>query len=215
MAMMQPLSGLTEFIAVLSALERGEDAGFPFYCALLFTLEEGLDQQIARFVGQRWRELDDMTGDDCLVFVIGDRDPEQVVGGRRFAVGEVYSIARELGARPDALPCACFFVDPAASREVLRVRLRDYLPPPESRAEDDLTRGFRGLGAALQTCAGRPSQQRLQCLRAELLDQHMWLARERDLTSPDPRESGESFQRVLTTGASIASSVATVLGLVL
>ena len=120
--MMEPLTGLTELIAVLSALERGEKAGFPIYCALLFTAEDGLDEQISRFVGQHWSELDDMTGDDCLVFVVGDRDPEQVIGGRRFAPREVYSIARELGARADALPCACFFVDPSSSREVLRVR---------------------------------------------------------------------------------------------
>jgi hypothetical protein len=215
MAMMQPLSGLTEFIAVLSALERGEDAGFPIYCALLFTVEEGLDEQIARYVGQHWNELDDMTGDDCLVFVVGDRDAEQVIGGRRFAAREVYSIARELGARADALPCACFFVDPAASREVLRVRLRDYLPPLETRAQDDLTRGFRGIGAALQTCAGRDSPQRLQCLRGELIEQHRRLTGGGDVPDPENRDRAESFQRVLASGASIASSVATVLGLVL
>ena len=59
-----------------------------------------------------------MTGEDCLVFVVGDRDQEQVVGGRRFAAREAYSIGRELGAKPDVLPCAYFFVDPATSRDV-------------------------------------------------------------------------------------------------
>jgi hypothetical protein len=215
MAMMQPISGLTEFIAALSALERGQDAGYPFYCALLYTVEDGLDERIAQFVADHWWELDDMTGDECLVFVVGDRDEEQVVGGRRFAPREVYSIARELGAKPDVLPCACFFVDPSTSREVLRLRLRDYLPPPERRAEDDLTRAFRGIAAALQSCAAEASETRLACLRAELTEQHSRLLGRQSPAEQASHASGGSFERVLASGASIASSIATVLGIVL
>lgn len=213
--MMQPISGLTDFLAVLSALERGEDAGFPIYCALLFTSEEGLDQRIGVFVAEHWWELDDMTANDCLVFVIGDRDHEQVLGGRQFTPNEVYSVARELGAKADVLPCACFFVDPSTSRDVLRLRLRDYLPPSEPSGDGDLTRGFRAIGSALQSCAQCPVDERLDCLRAQLIEQHRRLVGDRESDAAGSQESGRSFERVLASGASIASSIATVLGIVL
>jgi hypothetical protein len=212
--MMQPISGLTEFLALLSRLERGEAGGFPIYCALLFTTEGGLDERIAHFVADHWWELDDMTADDCLVFVVGDRDQEQVVGGRRLVPSEIYSVARELGARADVLPCACFFVEPASSRDVLRLRLRDYIPGADPPAEDDLTRAFRAVGSALQTCATRPADQRLDCLRAELTHQHERLVGDRGSTG-GPAQSLGRAERVLASGASVAASIATVLGIVL
>ena len=206
MAMMQPVSGLSEFVAALAQIHHGERSPYPFYCALLYTVAEGVDADLARFVDENWAELDAMTGDHCLVFVIGDTRDEPAVGDRPFSAKEVYRVADELGVRAGALPCAAFFADPGGSREVLRLRLREYLP------EGHLMAPFRGIASALQRCDGD-----LDCLRRELVAE-----RERLDGDPSAREQLESaaattaaVEKVVVGGSTIATTVLTVLGLVL
>src|SRR5437764_5143276 len=72
MAVMEPVSSLSQFLTVLTELRLGQRARYPFYCALLYTTAEGMDAALGRYVDRNWEELDAMTGETCLVFVLGD-----------------------------------------------------------------------------------------------------------------------------------------------
>jgi len=217
-AMMEPVSGLSAFLSVLAELRLGERAPYPFYCALLYTIAEGLDAELARYVDANWEELDAMTDDRCLVFVVGDVHMEAAAGHKPFSTQEVYRIADHLGVRASALPCAAFFSRPDHSREVLRVRLADYLVPSVGEADGSaLTRGFRGMAAAMDRCVNVSDDSRLDCLRAELVREHQ-------RASPAPSRSAgkelasaasttEGVEKVLVGGATIASTVLRLLGI--
>jgi hypothetical protein len=219
MAMMEePLSGLSQFLSVLTELRLGERSPFPFYCGLLYTVADGLDTDLARYVDANWEEMDAMTGDRCLVFVVGDRNWETAAGHKPFSPQEVYRIADHLGVRPTALPCAAFFVDPDGSREVLRVRLIDYLGDFGSHVDGArLTRAFRSMSSALTRCSAEPAEASLECLRRELV-------REQELAfGGKPSSTGErlssaastvgSVEQVLVGGTTIATTVLRLLGI--
>jgi hypothetical protein len=218
MAMMEPLSGLSQFVSVLTELRLGERSPFPFYCALLYTVAEGLDTDLARYVDSNWEEMDAMTAETCLVFVVGDRQTEAAAGHKPFSAQEVYGIADHLGVRPTALPCAAFFAEPDASREVLRVRLADYLGHIEGQASGaTLTRAFRSMSAALARCTAISTATRLDCLRSELI-------REQQLAFGQPHPSSgerlssavssvDSVEKVIVGGATIATTVLRLLGI--
>ena len=112
MAVMEPLSSLSQFLSVLAELRFGQRAPYPFYCALLYTTAEGMDAELGRYVDRNWEELDAMTGESCLVFVLGDLRYEPAAGHRPFSSREVYRVAEHLGVRASALPCAAFFSRP-------------------------------------------------------------------------------------------------------
>jgi hypothetical protein len=221
MAMMEPLSGLSQFLSVLTELRLGERSPFPFYCCLLYTVADGLDTDLARYVDANWEEMDAMTGDSCLVFVVGDRKTEAAAGHKPFSPQEVYRIADHLGVRPTALPCAAFFADPEGSREMLRVRLTDYIGHIghiESNVDGaTLTRAFRSMSSALTRCSAMPAETRLDCLRRELIQ-------EQELAfGPKPSSAGErlssaastvgSVEQVVVGGATIATTVLRLLGI--
>ena len=213
MAMMEPVRGLSQFVAVLADLRDGARSPYPFYCALLYTVAEGIDAELAAYVDANWDELDAMTGDRGLVFVVGDVRDEPVAGHRAFSPAEVYAIAGHLGVRSSALPCAAFFTRPAASRDVLRLRLADYLPA--ERTAPALTGAFRGIASALDRCAALPGDaDRLDCLRSELIrERELWLG------GPSATERLESaasaagsMEKVVVSGATILTTVLGILG---
>ena len=109
MAVMEPVTGLQQFLTVLTELRFGQREGYPFYCALLYTVAAGLDADLARYVDEHEEELDAMTGDKCLVFRVGDVRSEPAAGHRPFSSHEVYRIAELLGVPARSLPCAVFF----------------------------------------------------------------------------------------------------------
>jgi hypothetical protein len=213
--MWEPIRGLSEFLAVLHRLESGELSPFPFYCALLYTVAGGVDAELARFVDTNWDELDGMTGDNCLVFVLGDARDEAAAGHRPFTVQEVYRVAEELGVKPRALPCAAFFTEPARSREVLRLRIGEYLPDGSAGAAGErLTTAFRGIASALSSCVRDDRRGELDCLRTELGKEHARFA-----GRPSGREqleaaasTTEALEKVVVSGATIATTVLRALG---
>lgn len=213
--MWEPIRGLSEFLAVLERLESGELSPYPFYCALLYTVASGVDAELAQFVDANWDELDGMTADNCLVFVLGDKRTEVAAGHRAFTVQEVYRLAGELGVKPRALPCAAFFTDPGHSREVLRLRVGDYLPDATAgKPGERLTTAFRGIASALATCAAREQRTRLDCLRTELKREH-----DAFVPGPSGREqleaaasTTEALEKVVVSGTTIATTVLRVLG---
>ena len=217
--MMAPISGLSEFVTILAQLEHGERSRFPFYCALLYTVAEGVDRELAQYVDANWEELDAMTGDACLVFVVGDVHEESVAGHRPFNAAEVYRIADHLGVRASALPCAAFFARPDSSREVLRLRLADYTRHAGAAAgSSSLTQAFRGIASATTRCTDRATDGRLECLREELEREHRRVA-----PSHQPAEdrlqsaagSVEAVEKVLVGGKTIATTVLGVFGIVI
>lgn len=73
----------------LGKIERGEHPPYPFYCALLYTVSEGLDARLSEYVDQNWDELDSMTGSSCLVLFVG-AGPRADSEAQPFAQKEVY-----------------------------------------------------------------------------------------------------------------------------
>lgn len=229
-AHMKPVSGLRGFTRHMSAVAEGTGRAYSVYCALLYTVAEGADAEIARYVATHWDELDAMTSNRCLVFVIGetgfryrdagiDYSPQRVPGGStlmpdQLSPAQVYRVADYLGVRPTALPCAAFFVRPQSSREVLRLRLADYVP--DASDPEQMTRSFRGIATATETCRKAPMSERLDCLREELVRE-----RERMVprVGPSPAErvdaaaaTVESVEKVLVSSTTIAGALLRVLG---
>jgi hypothetical protein len=207
----EPLGSLEAFVAVLSEIERGDRPPYPFYCALLYTTAGGTDARVSEYLESNWQDLDGMTGDRCLVFLIADNAPIPIVRGREFTPTEVYRVADELGIRASSLPCAAFFADPAGSRELLRVKLSEYLPPEATGPT--FTSAFRGIADALNRCRPLDRDGRLDCLRAELVEEHKRL---QPGPSADERvqqagQRADSLQKVLTLGTSIAAVIGGVL----
>jgi hypothetical protein len=218
MAVMEPVSSLSQFLSVLTELRLGQRARYPFYCALLYTTAKGMDAALGRYVDRNWEELDAMTGETCLVFVLGDLRNEPAAGDRPFSSREVYRVAEHLGVRASALPCAAFFARPDHSREVLRVRISDYLGPQAPDADErTLTRAFRGMSAAIARCARLSAADRIDCLRAELIREQ----RESFPVAAPPPGQGlasaastvDSVEKVIVGGTTIAATVLRVLGI--
>lgn len=204
----EPLGSLEAFLAALEDIEAGQKPAYPFYCALIYTAAGGADARISDYLAASWEELDGLTGDKCLVFLIADRAPRPIVRDRPFTPAEVYRVADELGVRASALPCAAFFVDPATSRELLRVQLGKYLPADPDHAI--LTDAFRGIADALHRCRPASQSTRLDCLRAELIEEHEHLMPAVS-TGQRLQEAGawsDALQKVVTVGASIAAVIA-------
>jgi hypothetical protein len=217
MAMMEPVTGLSEFLTVLAELRFGQRSPYPFYCALLYTVAEGLDAQLATYIEENWDELDAMTGDRCLVFTVGDVREEPAAGHRAFSPREIYRIADHLGVQASALPCAAFFSRLEDSRDVVRVRFADYLRLAGASGAPALTRAFRAITSAIGRCSDLPSDQRLDCLREKLVHEHEKAFPSTSPTVDERLESAAttvgSVEKVVVSGTTIASTVLRVLGI--
>jgi len=226
MAVSEPVSSLSQFISVLTQLQLGERAPYPFYCALLYTTAEGLDVTLARYVDRNWEELDAMTSDNCLVFVLGDLRMEPAAGYRPFSSREVYRVAEHLGVRPGSLPCAVFFSRPDHSREVLCVRISAYLGLPANQSDEQtLTRAFRSMSSAIARCARLDVDGRIDCLETELTseqrrafpdtasssDDHLRPSVTDELASA--AETVGSVNTLLVAGTTIAATISRALGI--
>jgi hypothetical protein len=218
MAMMEPVSGLSEFLTVVTELRFGQRSPYPFYCALLYTVAEGADAALARYIEENWDELDAMTGDRCLVFTVGDAHPEPAAGHRPFSPQEIYRIADHLGVRASALPCAAFFSNLDESREVIRVRLADYVRwSPDRQNGPTFTRAFRAITTALTRCSDHSQAERIDCLRDALVREHESAFPSESPTPADRLDSTASavgsVEKVLVSGTTIATTVLRVLGI--
>ncbi|MFN8474289.1 MAG: hypothetical protein U0822_18995 [Anaerolineae bacterium] len=137
---------------------------FPYYCALLYTLINGLDGHLHQYVRSRWDLMNGLTGNACLLMTLEDvsRQPTSA----EFRAEDVYAIARKLGASVDALPCMIFFTDPETTNDTYLLKLKDVFPDYRQLTDDDLTTFFRRLAAAIDDChAQSPTDQHLTCLR--------------------------------------------------
>src|SRR5688572_2960569 len=149
---------LRHFLEVVESGDR-----FPFYCMLLYTPNNGMDQKLHEYVPVRWWFLDTLTGDSCLLLALEDQDTRTTI--QDFKPEDVYTIGRELGVAPNALPCAVFFTQPKRRKDTLILRLVDVLPKDGQLSEADLTAFFRDIATVLDSCSSRPAGQRLNCLR--------------------------------------------------
>lgn len=218
MAMMEPVSGLSEFLTVVAELRFGQRSLYPFYCALLYTVAEGADADLARYIEENWDELDAMTGDRCLVFTVGDVHPEPAAGYRAFSPQEIYRLADHLGVRATALPCAAFFSELEDSREVIRVRLAHYVGWSSGTTNGPtFTRAFRTITTALSQCSDRPFPGRLDCLRDALVREHELAFPSESPTAADRLDAAASavgsVEKVLVSGTTIATTVLRALGI--
>jgi hypothetical protein len=138
---MLPYQALPDLTAALAELADRERSGQPNYklgCCLLFTHRAGLGEALAFYVDEHFTYLDQMTGDDCVVFVAArPRRPEpgSVRPGWEVSPDEadrlVVETARHLDIRFDALPCATFFVPARERSDRIVLRLARYFPRRE------------------------------------------------------------------------------------
>jgi hypothetical protein len=208
-----PVRGAGDFFAALAAIERGEMRAYPTHCALLYTAEEGLDQAIARYVSESFGELDAMTGDDCLVFVVDDVQSDwrpqesnwrSPVHAAPLSRSDVYRIARALGIAPSSLPCAAFFVHPSGSEDLLTLRLGPYMPT-DAHGTSTVAPMFRAIASATRTCAEDPDEARLTCLRGALEREHARMTQLGFGRDVEPSKRRGLFRTAGDTAASVNS----------
>src|SRR5919202_280197 len=139
-----------------------QSAPYPFYCVLLYTPLNGLDQRLHAYVTSHWRFLNRLTGDNCLVFALEDTDRGITID--QFTPEDVYTIARALGVEVRDLPCMVFFTDPQNRNDTLAVRLSALLPKPNQLTDDDLSTFFKDVQTIVDTCSPEDVSTGLQCL---------------------------------------------------
>lgn len=169
--MMRPVYSLQDLTYLL---DQPKEAGaapdgepFPYYCALLYTLVNGLDGRLHEYVRARWDLMNGLTGDACLLVTL--EDVSRPAASAEFRAEDVYAIARTLGASVATLPCMVFFTNPQTRNDTYLLRLKDVFPDYTQLADDDLTSFFRRVAAAIDDCHARSSvEQRLPCLRQTL-----------------------------------------------
>lgn len=165
---MRPVYSLQDLNVLLEQQKAsGGEPLFPYYCALLYTLVNGLDGHLHQYIRSRWDLMNGLTGNACLLMTLEDvsRQPTSA----DFRAEDVYAIARKLGASVDALPCMIFFTDPETTNDTYLLRLKDVFPDYRQLTDDDLTTFFRRVAAAIDDCHERvPTDQHLACLRSGL-----------------------------------------------
>ena len=156
---MNPIRNLEEVIEHWDIFESKWRSLYAFF---LYTNE---DRNIARYVREYFHELDRLSGNECLIFLI-DKPPrtwEEEARTRdyweeftfRAIVWEgfkevmpydrsrAYEIAEFLGIRPNLIPCIVFFRN-INEREIL------VYPLDNSWSDERLTREFRELFSAIR-----------------------------------------------------------------
>src|SRR5215216_6602291 len=139
---------------------------YPFYCVLLYTPMNGLDERMHNYVRSHWHLLNRLTGYNCLLIAVEDPFDNQEI--QNFKPEDVYEIARYLGAPVNALPCMIFFESPQSRNDTLILELREFFPEPTNITDDQVTSFLRALQSIIDSCAGRDSDERLECLREGL-----------------------------------------------
>jgi hypothetical protein len=161
MAMAAPVQSLRHF-------NRMMDAGwdFPFYCVLLYTPGNGLNQKLHEYVVGHWPFLNELTGNSCLLLAVED----QAQGPRieQFRPEDVYGIARKVGAQVSDVPCMVFFTDPRERNDIVILRLGRFLPPPTNLQDEHLTDFFQRISAITDKCGSQPVETRLDALRDQM-----------------------------------------------
>jgi hypothetical protein len=195
-------TGVEQLSATLGAIESGRLPAFAFYCVLLYTHDEGLDRSLHRYVRARFRSLDDLSGPNWLLFVLADIGlPRQMASPPE----DVYAIARFLGTRMDAIPCAVFFGDPGNDRRTLVVRMHDFLPQTAAASSEPMTRAFRCLTTAVDLAVANGHASDLTRLRSEIVIAHRRVFPE---LAARRGASGRGVKDALATGKSVLETVA-------
>ena len=214
------MRGAGGFFVALEAIKRGEMQAYPIYCALLYTAEEGLDEKIARYVSESFGELDAMTSEDCLVFVVDDVNADWLPGqsGEQHAMpplnrSDVYRLAEELGIPPSPLPCAAFFIRPSA-KELLTLPLNVYVPT-DTTGVPAIVPTFRAIASATRTCAKKPRDDRLKCLDVALKRERKAMRARRSVQDVvgEVGETAGSINKIRDAGMSIAMVIAAFFGI--
>jgi PAS domain-containing protein len=155
-AVMFDAYSLEDFRAIL---ESG--APYPYYAVLLYPPLNGLNAKLHRYVLSHWRFLNSLTGDNCLLLAIESRDKPI----DKFKPGDVYAIARLLGAEVDQIPCLIFITDPNSERQTLVQPLGALFGESEELTDERLTEFFQGVQAIIDRCAKTSSSDnRFECL---------------------------------------------------
>ena len=173
-----------------------EEDRYPFYCVLLYTPMNGLDERMHHYAISHWPLLNQLTGYSCLLIAVEDPFHNQEI--QNFRAEDVYQIARYLGAPVNTMPCMVFFVDPQNRNDTLILNLREFFPDPAKVTDDQVTSFLRALQSIIDSCAERDSGFRLECLREGL--EKAW---------PKDSQWGEIASKVFTTGELLVKSVTT------
>ncbi len=190
---MRPVYSLQDLTFLLDQQKQSDPGAsgspFPYYCALLYTLVNGLDGQLHTYIRGRWDLMNGLTGNSCLLMTLEDvsRQPTSA----EFRAEDVYAIARTLGASVDALPCMIFFTDPETRNDTYLLKLKDVFPDYRQVTDDALTAFFRRVAAVIDDCYARqPADGRLSCLRDALGE--LWQ------TTPTTATQPTTFQAINT-----------------
>ena len=202
MAMMRSIS-LKDFV---HNIDR-EDT-YPFYCVLLYTPKNGLDERMHKYVNSRWTYLNSLTGTSCLMFAIEDID--RGISIEKFKPEEVYDIARLLGVSVQSLPCVVFFTEPKKRNETLILKLHDFFPEPKTVTDDEVTSFFRAVQSVIDTCTAGNAESRLQCLREGFEKQWPKGSQWANMVAKLPSMGGWLVASV-TTGATVVTALSTIL----
>ncbi len=183
---------------------NNESDRYPFYCVLMYTPMNGLDERMHKYVLSRWHFLNKLTGYNCLLVALEDMDRGKDI--RDYKPEDVYEIARYLGAPASSLPCMVFFTNPQERNDTLILKLRDFLPDPGNVTDEELTDFFRALQSIIDTCAGREADSRIECLREGLRSEWPQDSRWAEVASKLPA-AGSWLVKSVTTTSTIVEAV--------
>ncbi len=196
MKRVERISSVADFQRHIDDIRHGRRDSYPFYLALLYTTEPGIDADLHRWIAAHWEELDLMTLRGGLVFAF----PE-------FAShAPMYEVARELGVAPDQMPCGVVFADPERTEDQLIVPWSRLLP--SGYTDTDVTAAFRLIASAFGRCASEPLDERLRCFQGSLDASHR-----AEPSRSASTASGEALLQRAVSGASIISALAAIVAL--
>lgn len=186
-----PTYNMKQFAEMIKDADR-----YPFYCVLLYTPMNGLDERMHNYVTSHWHFVNQLTGYNCLLIAVEDPFHNQEI--QNFKPEDVYEIARYLGAPVSAMPCMVFFVNPQSRNDTLVLKLREFFPDPANVTDDQVTSFLRALQSIIDSCAERDSDIRLECLREGLVKE--W---------PKDSQWAKAASKISTTGGWLVKSATT------
>ncbi len=137
---------LADALDELASRERAGERNFPMCCLLLYAGGFGPDLVVHEYIHAAYEYLDELTGDDVLVFV------SHLSGDGSAAI----AVAKHLKIPLDSMPSAVFFV-PGADRTRLVLRIRDIVGNDIERV--DLL--MKVVTQAARECLASPPAERL------------------------------------------------------